>query len=106
MKNNTFTEIYNIVKDIPIGSVSTYGQIATLSGNPRRSRIVGCALHVNPSPETIPCHRVVFKDGTLAKGYVFGGEEVQRSLLENEGVIFTIGGKVDLDECLWDGEIG
>ena len=54
----TFELIYDVVRKIPRGCVATYGQIATLAGNPRWSRVVGYALHVNPEPGIIPCHRV------------------------------------------------
>ena len=55
---NTFERIYEIVKQIPGGKVATYGQIASLAGNPRLARVVGYALHVNPEPDEIPCFRV------------------------------------------------
>ena len=58
-KSNTFTQIYDIVRQIPYGKVATYGQIAELAGNKRLSRVVGYALHVNPDPDGIPCYRVV-----------------------------------------------
>ena len=58
---NTFEKIYEQVKRIPRGKVATYGQIALLAVNPRWSRVVGYALHSNPDPDTIPCHRVVTK---------------------------------------------
>ena len=54
-KSNTFTQIYDIVRQIPYGKVATYGQIAELAGNKRLSRVVGYALHVNPDPDGIPC---------------------------------------------------
>ena len=57
---------------------------------------MGYALHVNPEPGTIPCHRIVFADGRLAEGFAFGGPEAQRTLLEDEGVAFLANGHVDL----------
>lgn len=93
-------EIYRQVKSIPEGMVSTYGRIAFLAGRPGASRAVGYALHRNPEPGVIPCHRVVFRDGSLSPGFAFGGPEVQRSLLENEGVTFTEDGKVDMSKHL------
>ena len=60
---NTFEKIYDVVRRIPEGKVATYGQIAAMAGNPRWSRVVGYALHVNPEPGVIPCHRVVDKIG-------------------------------------------
>lgn len=100
---NTFERIYEIVKLIPRGKVATYGQIAALSGNPRLSRVVGYALHVNPDPSTIKCHRVVKRDGSLSEAFAFGGENKQRELLENEGVHFNELGKVIMNDYLWDG---
>ena len=96
---NTFEKIYEQVKKIPKGKVATYGQIALMAGNPRWSQIVGYALHSNPEPGVIPCHRVVNKEGKLAKAFAFGGENIQKDLLEKEGVIFINEDTVDLEKC-------
>ena len=64
---NTFHKIYEQVKKIPEGKVATYGQIALMAGNPRWSRVVGYALHSNPEPGVIPCHRVVNRKGNKHK---------------------------------------
>ena len=93
---NTFEKIYEVVKSIPKGKVATYGQVAILAGNPRWARVVGYALHVNPEPGIIPCHRVVNRDGKVAECFAFGGCVVQRRLLEDEGVVFDKNGRVDL----------
>lgn len=93
---NTFEKIYEVVKEIPKGYVATYGQVATLAGNPRWSRVVGYALHVNPDPDSIPCYRVVTKDGKLSPAFAFGGENRQRTLLEADGVEFLPDGRVDM----------
>ncbi len=98
---NTFEKIYEQVKKIPEGKVASYGQIALLAGNPRWSQIVGYALHVNPEPGVIPCHRVVKKDGRVAEGFAFGGENVQRDLLESEGVEFIDETRVDMAKYQW-----
>ena len=95
---NTFEEIYSEVKLIPRGKVASYGYIACRIGNPRLSRVVGYALHVNPSPGIIPCHRVVMKGGTLSPAFAFGGENEQRRLLEAEGVTFLSDGRVDMEK--------
>ena len=87
--------IYEAVKKIPKGCVATYGKVAEMAGNPRRSRAVGNALHKNPDPEHIPCYRVVNSKGELAGAFAFGGENVQKKLLEADG-IEVINGKVDL----------
>lgn len=91
--------IYEVARSIPYGHVMTYGQIAHLAGNPRGARAVGFAMHNNPYPAEIPCHRVVFKDGSICTGYAFGGPEVQRQRLEDEGVSFLPDGRVDLKSC-------
>jgi methylated-DNA-protein-cysteine methyltransferase-like protein len=91
-----FQRVYEAVKKIPKGKVCTYGAIALMAGNPRASRVVGYALHHNPDPEHIPCHRVVNRFGRLAPGFVFGGIEVQKKLLESEGVVVGEDGRVDL----------
>ena len=93
---NTFEKIYEVVKSIPKGKVATYGQVALLAGNPRWARVVGYALHVNPEPGIIPCHRVVNREGRVAPGFAFGGEGVQKQLLESEGIVFESGGRIDL----------
>ena len=98
---NTFEKIYEVVKRIPRGCVATYGQVAALAGNPRLARVVGYALHVNPSPGEIPCHRVVNRFGKTTKAFAFGGEDRQRALWEAEGVVFDGDGRVDLLRFQW-----
>lgn len=83
---NTFELIYDVVKQIPSGKVATYGQVAMLVGNNRLARVVGFALHVNPEPGKIPCHRVVNRFGGLSSAFAFGGVNMQAQLLEAEGV--------------------
>ena len=78
--------IYEAVKRIPKGKVATYGQVAAMAGNPKMSRAVGNALHKNPQPVIIPCHRVVDSKGHLADEFAFGGAGVQARLLADEGV--------------------
>ena len=96
-----FARVYDVVEQIPSGMVAPYGQVAALAGRPRAARYVGYALHANPRPGEIPCHRVVFADGALAPGFAFGGPEEQRRLLEDEGVAFRDEGHVDLGTCRW-----
>ena len=100
-------KVFAVVRQVPRGKVATYGQIARLIGAPRSARYVGYALRGNPSPgqdaSDIPCHRVVFKDGRMASGFAFGGEEVQRSMLQEEGVAFDEEGRVLMDRFQWSG---
>lgn len=79
-------KIYDIVRNIPEGEVMTYGQIAEMLGDKRLARVVGNALHRNPTPIIVPCHRVVNSKGELAKNFGFGGVDKQKELLESEGV--------------------
>ena len=88
-------KIYEAVKQIPKGCVATYGQVAEMAGNPRMSRAVGNALHKNPDPEHIPCYRVVNSRGELSGAFAFGGKDVQKKLLEADG-IEVVNGTVDL----------
>jgi O-6-methylguanine DNA methyltransferase len=89
MPSPLYARIYELVKSIPYGTVATYGQIAFAAGNPRASRAVGWALHVNPDPEHIPCHRVVNRFGGLSSAFAFGGKDAHKALLENEGIEVT-----------------
>lgn len=98
-----FARVYAIVKEVPPGKVATYGQIAALAGAPRMARQVGYALHINPEPGVIPCHRIVNREGRLAPAFAFGGSDVQAALLAGEGVETADGYVVDLDSRLWDG---
>ncbi len=98
---SVFEKIYAVVEQIPKGKVATYGQVATAAGNPRWARVVGYALHSNPFPGIIPCHRVVNRLGFPAKTFAFGGEDAQRQLLEAEGVQFEKDGYIDLEKFGW-----
>lgn len=96
--------VYKLVSEIPKGMVLTYGQIAkevSSCGKNVSPRLVGRILHLNPDPKKIPCHRVVFKDGSLSEKFAFGGIGAQRERLLSEGVYFDKSGKVRLDVCLW-----
>lgn len=98
-----FDRTHELVKQIPVGRVASYGQLARMLGEPRKARFVGFAMHASPGMVGgVPCHRVVFKDGSLAPGFAFGGPEVQRELLEEEGVVFLDDGRVDMSRCSWE----
>jgi methylated-DNA-[protein]-cysteine S-methyltransferase len=75
---------------IPFGAVSTYGTIAKVAGSPRAARAAGNALHDNPVPIVVPCHRVVPTGGGIGK---YGGQEWRKEfLLRLEGAIGDAGG--------------
>ena len=92
--------IYEAVKMIPKGCVATYAQVAEAAGDRKMARAVGNALHKNPDPSTIPCHRVVNAKGELAGEYAFGGLWKQAELLTAEGVEVNEG-RVDLAKYQW-----
>ncbi|HBU12308.1 MAG TPA: cysteine methyltransferase [Clostridiales bacterium] len=96
-RQSFFETVYEIVRRIPKGQVAAYGQIACAAGNPRAPRAVGYALHVNPYPGDVPCHRVVNKAGRLAPEFAFGGQDAQRAMLMSEGVFVSEDGYVDME---------
>ena len=96
---NTFEKIYEVVCKIPKGKVCTYGIIAAKCGI-KNPRVVGFALHQNKKPIVVPCHRVVNRFGQLSKAFVFGGENIQKQWLKNEGVQVVDNG-VDLNKYLY-----
>lgn len=101
MARTPFTEqVINVIHFIPKGKVFTYGAVADLAGNHRASRQVARILHTLGSKENLPWHRVINIKGeiSLKKGE---GYEIQKDLLQNEGVIFDEKGRVDLKTFLW-----
>ena len=99
-KHNSYELIYQVVRQIPRGTVATYGQVAALAGNKRWARVVGYALHVNPDPDGIPCYRVVNREGRVSDAFAFGGGNRQIQLLEADGIPCP-GGYVDLEKYQW-----
>ncbi len=100
-----FEKVYEALKQVPKGKVVTYGQLALAVGAPRLARQVGYALHVNPQPVVIPCHRVVNRFGALAPAFAFGGQEIQAQLLRAEGVAVSEAFTVDLSIYQYQGEL-
>ncbi|HUS52100.1 MAG TPA: MGMT family protein [Candidatus Bathyarchaeia archaeon] len=101
-KEMTFSEkVYQLTRLIPKGKVVTYGQIAKKMANPKSARATGNALHKNPDPKIIPCHRVVNRHGRLAPGFGNGGWQKQRKKLLAEKVKFKDQHHVDLVKCQW-----
>jgi methylated-DNA-protein-cysteine methyltransferase-like protein len=92
--------VYLEVSKIPKGNVSTYARIAEYSGSPKAARAVGNILHRNPFEGIVPCHRVVNSKGRLSNAFRFGGINIQKDLLEQEGVI-VIDNVVNLDDYLY-----
>ena len=86
MKNKSFSEqCYSILRKVPLGKVTTYGEIARAVGNPRAVRAVGNAMNKNPHAPRVPCHRVVGSDGSMT-GFASGiGKKIK--MLKDEGVV-------------------
>lgn len=94
--------VYDLVRQIPPGRVTTYGRIARAVGAARSARMVGWALHRCP-PDVSECaHRVVNRNGELTGGWAWDHPAVMRALLEDEGVTFLDEFQVDLARHLWE----
>ena len=93
--------VYSVVRQIPRGRVATYGQIARLAGLPGGARQVGYALHQLPEDESVPWQRVVNARGEVSARALAGMEQIQRQLLEAEGLEFDPSGRLDLARFLW-----
>jgi len=100
IKDNFFEKVYDICRQIPKGKVATYGQIAFMLGSPRSARQVGWAMRSCPYKD-VPCHRVLNRFGKLCINDSFGHQEIQKQLLEEEGIEVNFEYIVDLDKYLW-----
>ena len=89
--------IYEAVRQVPIGKVAPYGQIAELAGDKKMCSAVGNALHKHPDPELTPCYRIVNAKGELAGAFAFGGENAQADRLRADG-IEVVDGRVYLEK--------
>lgn len=102
MPVSTYNIIYQIVCQIPKGRVATYGQVADLANLYGNGRLVGYALYRVDMRSDIPWHRVISAKGTISKSPLrSGSDDLQRSLLELEGIKFSPEGKINLQEYLW-----
>ncbi len=93
-------KVYEVVRRIPYGCVTTYGQIGAVLGDKFLARAVGNALHRNPDGAKTPCYKVLNSRGELAKAFVFGGAEEQARRLQSEGIEVR-NGRVDLAKYGW-----
>lgn len=94
--------VYDVVRRVPTGRITTYGSIAAALGDHRKAREVGWALYAKPDHVSAPAHRVVNREGALTGGWAFGGPQVQRDMLEAEGVRFLGDGRVDMEAHFWE----
>ena len=100
-KRSEYTDkVIQVIRSIPEGKILTYGRAAAMAGNPRGARVVVWILHSSSEKEQLPWHRVVNSKGTISlePGY---GYELQRQLLESEGVEFDMKNRIDLRRFLW-----
>ena len=101
-KNDFFQRVYDIVKTIPQGRVTTYGLIAKKLGMASSARTVGWDLNASHKDSSIPAHRVVNRNGLLTGKHHFKGFDLMKQLLENEGIKVKDDKVIDFEVKLWD----
>nr|NJM04421.1 MGMT family protein [Desulfobacula sp.] len=95
-------DVLHIIKHIPHGRVLTYGRVAALAGQPGGARQVSRILHAMSRKYELPWHRVINSRGGISLG-PSQGRELQKALLESEGIEFSANGGLDLKIYLWQG---
>jgi methylated-DNA-protein-cysteine methyltransferase-like protein len=101
-KDNFFERVYEVVRKIPYGKVTSYGAIAKYLGAARSARMVGWAMNASHGNESIPAHRVVNRKGLLTGKHHFSGINLMQQLLENEGIIIKEAKIINLESVFWD----
>lgn len=101
MSSENYRRIYDVVRQIPVGRVATYGQVASLAGLPGHARQVGYALF-GSDQEDLPWQRVINSKGEISQRSEPGNEGLQQAILESEGVCFDSRGRVDLRRFRWE----
>ena len=99
---NFFEKVYQVVRQIPEGRVTSYGAIARCIGSPQSSRMVGWAMNASHNIEDVPAHRVVNRLGLLTGKHHFDGTNLMQQLLENEGVGIIDNQIQGFDKIFWD----
>ncbi|MBI2432020.1 MAG: MGMT family protein [Candidatus Hydrogenedentes bacterium] len=102
MPNTFYEAVYRIVRTIPKGRVMTYGQIATLLGQPRAARAVGYAMKASGRHDDVPWQRVINSRGSISAKSEVERPMLQRVLLEAEGVEFDATDTCDLKRYRWE----
>lgn len=101
-----FARVYRVVRQVPVGRVTTYGAIARYIGSPGASRMVGWAMNNSHAQEEyVPAHRVINRNGLLTGKHHFGGPRVMQELLESEGVEVVEDRVVNFHRLFWDPNI-
>jgi len=101
MEDNFFERVYEIVRQIPDGKVTSYGAIAKALGTARSARMVGWAMNACHGRDDVPAHRVVNRIGVLSGKHHFEGTNLMQQLLENEGVKVKDNQVVDFEKHFW-----
>ena len=101
-KLNFFERVYEVVRKIPSGRVSSYGLIARYLGSPQSARMVGWAMSASHNIDDVPAHRVVNRLGLLTGKHHFEGTNLMQQLLENEGIEIEDNQIINFDQFLWD----
>ncbi|UOX35248.1 MGMT family protein [Flavobacterium sediminilitoris] len=104
-KDNFFERVYDIVRQIPEGKVTSYGAIAKAIGAARSARMVGYAMNASHDMEDVPAHRVVNRKGLLTGKHHFDGTNLMAQLLENEGVKVIDNQIINFEKHFWEPEI-
>lgn len=100
--DNFFERVYEIVRQIPHGKVTSYGAIAKTLGAARSARMVGWAMNASHNLDDVPAHRVVNRNGLLSGKHHFDGTNLMQQLLENEGVKVVDNQIVDFEKVFWN----
>jgi methylated-DNA-protein-cysteine methyltransferase-like protein len=101
MEENFFERVYAVVRQIPVGKVTSYGAIAKALGTARSARMVGWAMNASHNIEDVPAHRVVNRQGMLSGKHHFEGTNLMQQLLENEGITVVDNQIVDFEKHFW-----
>ena len=101
MPSQFYQQIYRVVEQIPAGKVATYGQVAELAGLPGHARQVGYAMNALSENSTLPWHRVINAQGRVSSRSEPGAENMQKLLLEEEGISCSKKGKALLKDYQW-----
>lgn len=101
-KDQFFKKVYDIVRQIPYGRVTSYGTIARSIGAPQSARMVGWAMNASHTHADVPAHRVVNRQGLLTGKHHFEGTHLMQQLLENEGIVVKNNQVQDFDRVFWD----
>ncbi|MDD3686628.1 MAG: MGMT family protein [Bacteroidales bacterium] len=98
-----FEKVYDVVRQIPYGKVTSYGAIANAIGSPQASRMVGWAMNnAHGISPYVPAHRVVNRNGLLTGKMHFGGSDVMADLLKSEGICVENDKIINFNEVFWD----